>query len=122
MFDWRLIWIIEYTDVLKVGLVAIAILSGLSASISPIVDNAFVATEYEQPKSAEEVPAFLKLRRNKMLQGVAIIVASLAVFLALTYFFGGQNYLLLVLLHVSASMIFFLVLLGIERSSGDFRF
>jgi hypothetical protein len=27
IFDWRLIWIIEYTDVLKVGLVAVAIVS-----------------------------------------------------------------------------------------------
>jgi hypothetical protein len=30
VFDWRLIWIIEYSDVLKIGLIIIALLSGFS--------------------------------------------------------------------------------------------
>jgi hypothetical protein len=30
VFDWRTIWIIEYSDVLKVGLIAVSLLSGFS--------------------------------------------------------------------------------------------
>ena len=30
VFDWRLIWIIEYPDILKVALVTIAVFSGFS--------------------------------------------------------------------------------------------
>jgi hypothetical protein len=30
VFDWRLIWIIEYSDVLKIGLIVVALLSGFS--------------------------------------------------------------------------------------------
>ena len=37
MFDWRLIWIVEYSDILKIGLVALGIISGVLVSMLGLV-------------------------------------------------------------------------------------
>jgi hypothetical protein len=39
VFDWRLIWLIEYADILKVGLVATAVISGIAVFIGFIIDR-----------------------------------------------------------------------------------
>ena len=42
VFDWHLIWIIEYSDVLKFGLVVVAIISGFIVYINMITDDVLV--------------------------------------------------------------------------------
>jgi hypothetical protein len=41
VFDSRLIWLVEYTDVLKVGLIAIAVASGFAFFVWMVVDDAY---------------------------------------------------------------------------------
>jgi len=38
-FDWQLIWIIEYPDILKFGLVALAVISGILLTLQALVQN-----------------------------------------------------------------------------------
>ena len=40
VFDWRIIWIIEYADVLKIGLIVVALFSGFSYFIWTAARNA----------------------------------------------------------------------------------
>jgi len=44
VFDWHLIWIIEYADVLKFGLVVVAVVSGFVFYINSITDDVFIWT------------------------------------------------------------------------------
>lgn len=39
VFDWHLIWTIEYTDILKVGLVMVALVTALQFTIRPLVEQ-----------------------------------------------------------------------------------
>ena len=49
VFDWRIIWIIEYADVLKVGLIVVAFSSGFSTYIWSSVGHAIdLATQRER--------------------------------------------------------------------------
>jgi hypothetical protein len=48
IFDWRIIWIIEYSDVLKIGLLVVAVLSGFSFYIwSSAKDAISLTTQHE---------------------------------------------------------------------------
>jgi hypothetical protein len=47
VFDWRLIWIIEYPDIFKFGLVAIAAISGAIAFIQAVIQNFFTVKKLE---------------------------------------------------------------------------
>jgi hypothetical protein len=49
VFDWRIIWVIEYADVLKVGLIVVAVFSGFSYFIWSSVGHAIdLATQRER--------------------------------------------------------------------------
>lgn len=50
VFDWRLIWVIEYGDVLKFGLVIFGIVTGYLATIQGFAMNAYNALFSEDPK------------------------------------------------------------------------
>src|SRR5262249_31772182 len=39
VFDWQLIWIIEYTDILKFGLVVLAVASGIFFFVLALITN-----------------------------------------------------------------------------------
>ena len=41
VFDWRLIWLVDYADILKVGLVAIAFFSGIAWYLWAVFDDAY---------------------------------------------------------------------------------
>ncbi|WP_395449059.1 hypothetical protein ACHMW7_03890 [Aminobacter sp. UC22_36] len=71
VFDWRLIWVIEYQDLIKIGLIAIVFVLSLLISI-----NAYLAIGYDA--------AFGNGTRSKI---ATIVVASM---LILT--FGGKFY------------------------------
>jgi hypothetical protein len=42
VFDWRLIWIVEYSDILKVGLVAVAFISGFAFFVFNVTHDVYV--------------------------------------------------------------------------------
>jgi hypothetical protein len=49
VFDWRIIWIIEYTDILKIGLIVVAVLSSFSFYVwSSAKDAINIATQPER--------------------------------------------------------------------------
>jgi hypothetical protein len=50
VFDWQLIWIIEYPDILKFGLVALAVISGIIFTINALIANAISATRFGRGK------------------------------------------------------------------------
>ena len=50
VFDWRLIWVIEYSDVLKFGLVIFGIATGFLYAIQSYALNAYDAFFNEDPK------------------------------------------------------------------------
>src|ERR1700753_3661436 len=41
VFDWRLIWVIEYSDVLKFGLIVLAFLASFAGGYSVYVEDAY---------------------------------------------------------------------------------
>jgi hypothetical protein len=41
VFSWRLIWLVEYADILKVGLVTVAVISGFAGYISNYVSDIY---------------------------------------------------------------------------------
>ena len=41
VFDWRLVWLVDYSDVLKVGIVAIAFFSGLAIYVWLVLSDAY---------------------------------------------------------------------------------
>src|SRR5712691_3115650 len=47
VFDWNLIWIVEYPDILKFGLVAVAIISGFISIIQSLINQLLLVTESE---------------------------------------------------------------------------
>lgn len=42
VFDWRLIWVIEYADILKVGLVGLAAVAGLIGALAPLLHHLYL--------------------------------------------------------------------------------
>jgi hypothetical protein len=50
IFDWRLIWVIEYSDVLKFGLIIFAVLTGYLVLIQGYATNAYNVAFSEDPK------------------------------------------------------------------------
>jgi hypothetical protein len=78
VFDRRLIWVIEYPDVLRWGLVALAIVSGFSFTAWSLIDDGFVWASKSQWKNA------------KIAFGVW--TAVWLVVLALQYFFGSKPF------------------------------
>src|SRR5262245_1477384 len=47
VFDWQLIWIIEYPDILKFGLVALAVIFGIILGLYGILMNLIASTRYK---------------------------------------------------------------------------
>jgi hypothetical protein len=50
VFDWRLIWVIEYSDVLKFGLIIFAVLTGYLFLLQGYAVNAYNAVFGDDPK------------------------------------------------------------------------
>jgi hypothetical protein len=50
VFDWRLIWVIEYSDVLKFGLIIFAVLTGSLYFLQGYATDAYNAVFNEDPK------------------------------------------------------------------------
>jgi hypothetical protein len=50
VFDWRLIWVIEYSDVLKFGLIIFAVLTGSVYFLQGYATDAYNAVFSEDPK------------------------------------------------------------------------
>jgi hypothetical protein len=50
VFDWRLIWVIEYSDVLKFGLIIFAVLTGSLYFLQGYATDAYRAAFSEDPK------------------------------------------------------------------------
>ncbi len=109
VFDWRLIWVIEYTDILKVGLVAIAVLSGFSYWIGSIVEAALGTAE------GEETEEHAKRRIKGMLIGLGFILVSLVVFLMLSYWRGESGYWLIILVHFTLALFLSFVFFTVAR-------
>jgi len=62
-FDWQLIWIIEYTDILKFGLVASALISTVIFVFIAVIQNLYVAAylykEKKRPSFIAMIVSFL---------------------------------------------------------------
>jgi hypothetical protein len=110
VFDWRLIWIIEYADVLKWGLVALVLLSAFAFSGLYLIDSMEDATK-------------ANWRRIKI--GLALWALSFVGALVANYYAspepGRQS--LLIALHMTALMIAAttLVIVGTVRSGFRLR-
>ena len=50
VFDWRLIWVIEYSDVIKFGLIIFAVLTGSVTFLQGYATDAYNAVFNEDPK------------------------------------------------------------------------
>jgi hypothetical protein len=59
VFDWHLIWIIEYSDVLKFGLVVFAVVTGFFYYISGYVEDAYHLISAEPEKRSWWIKAII---------------------------------------------------------------
>jgi hypothetical protein len=112
VFDWRIIWIIEYADILKIGLVAVAILSSFAWYVwSSARDAIDLATE--QGKSWFVVWTF----------GFLVWCLSLGSFLWTDYHSAEPLYLLHLFLHLAIFAVIGLVslLINLGRQFPDFN-
>ena len=110
VFDWRLIWFIEYPDLIKFGLIAIAFLSG-SLFVVQGYSGTIVAAVHEK--------------------GLARWIALGALLLGLLTWFGPQFYSDVVgpvrrvgphLTRLAAVLLFALIVLRIRNLSGNLKF
>jgi hypothetical protein len=51
IFDWRLIWLVDYTDILRIGLVAVAFFSGVAWYLWAVFDDASGFAERKTERS-----------------------------------------------------------------------
>jgi len=59
VFDWQLIWIIEYPDILKFGLVALAVISSIILAITTIVAHLIASSRHRGKARAMYVVAII---------------------------------------------------------------
>ncbi len=68
VFDWRLIWIIDYPDILKAGLVGTAAAASLVGIIGPVLESAYrMATERGASAWLAAVPFAVKTTLRTLL-------------------------------------------------------
>jgi hypothetical protein len=116
VFDWRLIWIVDYQDILKVGLVAIAILSGFAFTIGVIVDAAFVGADVKA-ETEQQRQAARRLRTTSFFVGLGFLGLMLAVHLGLTAtLIDDPKYGFIVMLYLALTMLFMVVYYAIDRA------
>lgn len=90
VFDQHLMWIVEYSDILKVGLVAVAVMSGFAFWLYSVIDDVYhwVTTETRSVKLA------------KRFSPVPLLV-SLSLWLYVDYKFAEPHYALHIYFHLS---------------------
>src|SRR5262249_15535432 len=76
-FDWRLIWIIDYSDILKFGLVALGVLSGL------LVLLGWLLFRFVELSLLEE-----EGKRSRRIFFGLLSIAGIAIFLVVQWLFG----------------------------------
>ena len=91
VFDWHLIWIIDYPDVIKWGLVTLAVISAFALSGWSIIDDAIVWVSSNNYKPAIWLAAFWSI--------------SLAVWLLIDYRSQEPHYSLTFFLHLTVFML-----------------
>ena len=101
VFDWRLIWLVEYTDILKVGLIAIAFFSGFYIFVFVVVHDAFKTVV------AKDDPAWW-MKYIGPIAGAALFAS----FLYAEYKTDQPRYALVVSTFLSAAFVFPLMLWG----------
>ena len=105
VFDWQLIWIIEYPDILKVALVAIAAFSGFSWYIwSSAADAINLATEHSRGWLISYIFGF------------ALWSGSLITYLYLDYHSTDPHYGLHFNLHLAILAVIMLIYTGLTES------
>jgi hypothetical protein len=104
VFDWHLIWVIEYGDILKFGLVALAAISGSAALIGSMLDIVY---------------AWLKTKRKSTLIGLVVILTlGFAANLIVDYYSNTPTYLKHVFWYLSAlSLLWVLTILAKEMEN-----
>lgn len=75
-FDWSLIWLVEYSDIFKVGLIVVGFLSGIALSFQSIVD-VLLGDNNTTKQRVLQAGAF------------ALVVFTLLIHAAVAYFIGG---------------------------------
>ena len=103
VFDWRLIWIIEYPDILKVALVTIAVFSGFSF--------------YIWSAAADAINLTTRHSRGRLISyafGLALWCGSLIMYLYLDYHSTDPHYGLHLMLHLAILAIIGLILTGVN--------
>jgi hypothetical protein len=71
VFDWQLIWIIEYPDILKFGLVALAVISSIILAVSAFIANLIAASRSKGKAPAMFLVVIIAL-------GIALLVTLVA--------------------------------------------
>lgn len=110
VFDWRIIWIIEYTDVLKIGLIIVATLSSFSFYVYSSASDAInLVTERG------------KGRGLTWAIGLTIWCLSLGSFLWTDYYSADPHYALHLILHIAifAMIGLWLVVINLVREFPD---
>jgi hypothetical protein len=85
VFDWRLIWLVEYSDVLKVGLVGVGVVSGFAGFVWSVASN---------------ISADTKRRGVPAIFGGVLWSISLTVALWTEYRSDEPKYMLPILIHL----------------------
>jgi hypothetical protein len=98
VFDWRIIWIVEYSDVLKIGLIVVALLSGFSFFIW---SSASQAIDFAKQSG--------RTRIVSVSFGVAILCLSLGIYLYEDYRSPEPHYALHIWVHLAVLAIIGLV-------------
>lgn len=104
-YDRRLIWIIEYADVVKVGLVALTLLFGFSVWISTMIDNAYIGAKAD-PKRARYIVGGI----------IVALLISLALFMWGEYRSPTPHYSLIIFSHLVLLQLFIYMLMIIRRA------
>src|SRR5262249_49870380 len=101
VFDWRLIWIIDYSDILKVGLVAIAVLSSVIIVVLQGLQTFLGVARLEEKRRKDQivflsilgvialaVAAFFEWRHPRPYQLYTAWVSSVLLLLAFCFIAG----------------------------------
>ena len=97
VFDWRLIWLVDYADVLRIGVVALAFFSGIAWYVWAVFDDAY---GWARPKQGAGWRRY----------GVrALWLGSMAYWLYVEYASGEARYTLVAFVFLSILMVFIVV-------------
>jgi hypothetical protein len=94
VFDWRLIWLVDYADVLRIGLVAIAFFSGIAWYVWAVFDDAY---NWASPRNGAAWRRYLVR---------ALWLGSMAYWLYVEYTSGEARYTLVAFVFLSILLVF----------------